>query len=436
MSGTQSGTIDGISYASTQNVYDPNGEGFVSEILYFDASGTQVAERNIFSVNPMFINGGTKNADGTFTLELANPGANGGIAKPYTLETFSSSGIWIREDNYTPIFLDASNPGGGVSGWTDTGYMLVDATGPGSSGKINGAYYDMVETLYDANGKLTETDYLNDLNGSSTVVAKQVSSQPDPILTVPPAATATAGTALALALGSTSLVDSWAASHAGSLALNISVDSGIVSGKDSAGNSFSASAGTEVHLTGTLAQINTDLAGLSFTGQAGTGQAGTGQAGTAHITFQVYDQAGVETSKQEIITVSAASSGSGSGSGSSSTPNPVLSGPTQLTIPTGTGVNGLNATFSDPWAVNHAGSLALNVTTTFGTLTEIAGPGPSATGTSLHLTGSYSQIEADIVGLALTSSQAGTGTVRIEVYDQAGVEAVHVIGVTAQAASA
>lgn len=421
MSDTQAGTIDGISYASTQYVYDPNGQGFVTEILYDNASGSQVAQRDIFSVNVIYLDGKTVNEDGTFSIKLTNPGANNGYAKPYTLETFSSSGIWVREDDYAPIFTDASSPGNGISGWSHTGFTLVNATGTGSSGLIGGTYYDMVETKYDGNAKPIETDYLNNLNGTSTLVAKQITSQPDPILVLPPTATATAGTAQPL--GGFSLTDSWAASHAGSLALDIMIDSGSLSGTDSAGKSFSASAGAPAHLTGTLAQVQTDLYSLFF----------NGPAGTAHFTVQIYDQAGVSASATETVTVSPASSGTGT-SPPSPTPAPVLSGPATLSIPADTQIHGLNTSFSDSWAVNHGGSLALNVTTTLGTLTDVVA-GHSMTATSLHLTGTYSQIEADVSGLALAASQAGSGTVRIEVYDQAGVEAVHVIGVTAQASA-
>lgn len=195
-----------------------------------------------------------------------------------------------------------------------------------------------------------------------------------------------------------------------------------MTGKDANGNAFTATAGSPVHLTGTAAQINADLSSLSFIDQ---------NSGTAHLTLQVYDQAGISATATQTITIG----GSGTGTGSSS-PNPVVSGPSSLTIPADTALHGLGVTFSDAWAVNHAGSLALNVTTTIGTLTDLVNGQNIGGGTSLHLTGSYSQIEADIAGLNLATNQVGTGKVWIEVYDQSGTEGVHVIGVTAQAASA
>ena len=419
MSDTQSsaGTIDGVSYSSTQTVYDTLGYGVVTEFLYFDQTGKQVAERGLYYLSPTGYGIGAKtvNSDGTFSFEVTNPGSHGGFAQGYSVDTFSSAGIWIRDDVYTPIYIYPSAPYEGISGYSDS-YTLVNAVGPGSSGTINGSYYDMVESQYDAGGHLTEKDYLYDLNGASTLVAKQVYAVPNPVLTLPGAATATAGTALALA--GISLSDDWAAINPGTLALIISTDSGTVSGTDTAGNPYSASAGKAAHLTGSLGEINADLSRFAF----------TGQTGTAHVTFHIYDQAGAETSAQETITVS--------GAGSTTAPDPVLTGSTQLSATAGTALALSGIILSDPWASTHAGTLALNVATSLGTLNGINDNGQALTGSgtaALHAVGTLAQINADLADLLLTSSQAGTANVRIEVYDQAGIEAVHVVGVTVHA---
>lgn len=403
---TQSGSIDGIPYASSKYVYDTDGDGIVTEILYYDQTGHQVADRSVFGFPTFASTLKTVNPDGSFTLKITPAGAHGGIDEGYDVETFSSAGIWQREDVYAPIYIDPSNPGGGVSFYTETAYTIANVM-LGNSGTISGTYYDKVQTHYTGSGRIFEIDYLNDLNDSQKVVA--TTYEPNPVLNVPMADRATAGSTLQLYI---SMSDPWAANHAGSLALTISTDGGTVSGTDSAGHAFSVTAGNAAHLTGTLAQINSDLASLTFIDQA---------AGTTHVNFTVYDQAGLSDSKRDTITVS----------GSPPPPPTGLSGPTSLTIPADTLLHDMKVSYYDPWAANHVGSLALNVTTTLGTLTDVAA-GHSTSGTSLHLTGSYSQIEADVSGLALTSSQAGTGSVRVEVYNQAGVESVHVIGVTAQ----
>ena len=416
---TQAGTIDGISYASTRYVYDSSGTGAVTDILYFNASGAQVADRFIIGLNPMYSNLKTINADGTFTLKEIPPGANGGQPKPYTLETFSGAGIWQREDVYdTPIFIDPNNPNGGISGYTESNYTRVNALGAGSSGTINGSYYDTVEAHYNAAGQLTETDYLFDLNGSPVIVAKQVAgtgTTPNPVITVP-ASPVAAVAGVPQTLAAVTVTDNWAQNHPGSLALNISVDEGSLTVMAGTGNPLTATPGSAIHISGTLSQLNADLAQMTF----------DGTPGTAHITFQVYDQAGVQSSAQEILNVSA----------STPSPNPVITGPAQLTGTVGTPLALSGLGFTDPWAAGHAGSLALNVSTSFGTLTGTNGSGQALAGSgtaSLHATGTVAQIDADLTHLALNAAQAGAGSVSIEIYDQAGIEAVHLIGVTAHA---
>lgn len=411
--------IDGIAYASTTNVYDTLGYGVVTQILYFDQNGKQVADRSVFfNLGPASdygVGGKTVNSDGTFSFTIIQPGG-GGVPNPYTVESFSSAGILTREDVFTPIYI--TSPIGsfeGIAGYTDS-YTLFNSTGAGSSGVINGSHYDTLETLYDTSGRAIEKEYVNDLNDTATVIGKQILVPPNPILAVPAAATATAGTALALK--DISLADSWASLEAGTLALNIGVDSGTVSGTDSSGHAFTASPGMAAHLTGTLIQINRDLTGLSF----------TGQAGTAHIFFQIYDQAGVQSSAQEMVTVAKASAAG------ASTPDPVLTGITQLSIAAGTPfvLNGVS--FSDPWAAGHAGTLALNITTSLGTLSDTGGNVTGNGTAALHAVGTVEQIEYDLAGLILTSSRTGTANVQISVYDQAGIEATHLIGVTLHAA--
>lgn len=409
---TQSGTIDGISYASSKYVYTSQGQGYVTDILYYDQSGKQVADQTLFSDPPFATSAPVHNADGTFSVTVTPPPGGEGAYPTFNVETFSSAGIWIREDDYSAVYKDPGNPNGGYSSTSETSYSLVNATGPGSRGTIDGADYDMVIKTYRPDGQSSSVDYYNDLGGSHQLVADY---SPNPVIALAPKGTASTGTAFKPSF--ISLSDPWAAQNPGSLALTVSVDAGTATGTDGNGHSFSATAGSAAHLSGTVAQINADLASLSFIDQS---------AGTAHLSLLVYDQAGKWSKATETITVNP-----GGGSGSSS-PDPVVGGPATLSIPTGSAQTGLNATFSDPWASDHAGSLALNVSTSLGTLHDVVG-GHDSSGTSLHLTGSYSQVEADIAGLSLSSSQAGTGSVKVEVYDQAGQSSVHLIGVTAHA---
>jgi hypothetical protein len=156
---SQSGTIDGIGYASSKDVYDTLGYGVVTRILYLDQSGNQVAERDLifdlgaasqyYGIGPK-----TPNADGTFSVKIVQEGGSG-IPQGYSVDLFSSDGIMIRQDAYTPNYVIASDGTyEGYNGYSDS-YTLFNSVGPGSGGTINGAHYDTVETLHDSSGQAT-----------------------------------------------------------------------------------------------------------------------------------------------------------------------------------------------------------------------------------------------------------------------------------------
>jgi len=144
------------------------------------------------------------------------------------------------------------------------------------------------------------------------------SGTPNPVLTLPGTQTVAAGQTLAIPGASVS--DAWAANHPGTLALNVSTGSGSVSMKDANGSAVAGSGGGAIHTFGSLAQINADLANLTYTG---------GSAGS-RVTVDVWDQAGAEATKSFNVTLS----GSGSTGGTTPTPTPTPVG--------GTGASGGN----------------------------------------------------------------------------------------------
>lgn len=210
MTSTSSGTIDGITYASSQYIYDGQGDGVVLDIFYYDQTGGVVADQTIYQFSQIPHSAPITNADGTFSIKVTPAG---GTAPPYVIDTFSSAGIWIREDDYAPVYADPNNPSGGITGYAETGYTLINATGTGSSGSIDGVYYDTVTTTYTASGRLTETDYYSTLSATHQLVERVYS--PNPSLALAATGTATAGTADTPLYAS--FTDPWAAQHAGSL---------------------------------------------------------------------------------------------------------------------------------------------------------------------------------------------------------------------------
>ena len=114
----------------------------------------------------------------------------------------------------------------------------------------------------------------------------------DLALTTPASESVAAGGTVAVS--GVSVSDPWAAAAPGTMTLNVS-DTGA--GTIAMAGHTATSSG-RISVTGTLAQLNADLAGLSYT--AGNGQ------GADTITVDVLNQAGVEATKTINVTVNAA----------------------------------------------------------------------------------------------------------------------------------
>ena len=116
----------------------------------------------------------------------------------------------------------------------------------------------------------------------------------DLAVATPASETVTAGGTVPV--GGVSISDPWAATASGTMTLNVS-DTG---GGTIALAGHTATSSGRISVTGTLAQLNADLAGLSYT--AGAGQ------GVDTITVDVLNQASVEVTKTIGVTVNAVSS--------------------------------------------------------------------------------------------------------------------------------
>ena len=137
------------------------------------------------------------------------------------------------------------------------------------------------------------------------------------------------------------------------------------------------------------------------------------------------------------------SSGSGSsssGSGASSSPNPVVTVPTKATAAANATVAVTGVSVTDAWASHNSGTLALNVTSVGGAVAMLDSSGKRLTGsgtTGIHVSGTLSQINAELKTLTYAAgASTGGGTVTVDIWDQAGVEATKTVGVTISSAAA
>jgi Ca2+-binding RTX toxin-like protein len=105
----------------------------------------------------------------------------------------------------------------------------------------------------------------------------------------------TVATSSTVALSGVSISDAWAAAAPGTLALNVTATDGTVTMLGANGSALTGSGTSAIHVSGTLSQINAELATLSYTAGSTTG--------TGSVTVDVWDQGGVEATKSVAVTI-------------------------------------------------------------------------------------------------------------------------------------
>jgi hypothetical protein len=127
----------------------------------------------------------------------------------------------------------------------------------------------------------------------------------------------------------------------------------------------------------------------------------------------------------EIVPGSTSSTGSGN---PAPTPADIaINLPAAPTITHGTTTLLTGISISDAWASTHAGSMALSVSDTAGTL-AISNGSSTLTGQSVHLSGSLAQLNADLATLHYEATTLiGVDHVTVTVYNQAGVSSSHAL---------
>jgi serralysin len=372
--------------------------------------------------------GGTGTGGGTSTTPTGPT-----FAAPANETTIAGSAIAISGVSVTDAFA-ASTPGtlalnisatGGVIAMTSGGTSL-DGSGTdamsvtGTLAQINA---DLATLTYTAGSSAGGDTIIIDvwdqagIEGSKSIEVT-VTAPPAPVITMPASESVTAGSAIAIA--GVSVADALAASDPGTLVLNISATGGVIA-MTSSGTRLAGSGTDAMSITGTLAQINADLATLTY--MAG------GTAGTGTITIAVRDQAGIEGTKSIAVTKKAPTPTTST----TTLTGPLISVPTSDSVIAGSTTTVGVVAVTDAFAASTPGTMALNVSVTTGLITmtsdgtELAGSGTQA----LSVTGTLAQINADLASLSYTAgSSAGIDTISINVWDQAGLSATKAIDVT------
>lgn len=198
-------------------------------------------------------------------------------------------------------------------------------------------------------------------------------------------------------LSGVSIVDSWAQNNPGSMVVNVSVSSGtlVLSGASGTGTA-------SLSYSGTLDQINSGLAGLTYQSPANTG--------TATLSVNPWNQAGNSSTATTTINIAA---------GPPPPDTPSVTVPSSFNVTTNSTTTLSGVSIVDPWAQNSPGSMVVNVSVSAGALVL---SGASGTGTaSLSYSGTLNQINSALATLAYQST-ANTGSAMLTVnpWNQAG----------------
>ena len=252
-------------------------------------------------------------------------------------------------------------------------------------------------------------------SGSSGSGSGTTTAPTGPVITVPASESVAAGTTKLI--GGIAIADSFAASNPGTMVLNLTDITGLLTITDASGNKAAGSGTDAITFVGTFAQLTTELAHLSYTAAS--------SVGTDSISINVWDQAGLQETKTISVAVAAAPSG------------PVLTLPPTLAVTPGSTITVSGVSVADAFAASSKGSMVLQVDADSGTVTMTNSNGAKVAGSGTHdisFTGTYVQISYDLAHLSYTAnSTAGSDGISVKVLDQAGLESAKSIAVSVNA---
>lgn len=411
---------------------DPNAPaGFTPGSLAYTLAGTQSGDNSILiekSNGSFWI--GLWNETGsqhTVTVNLPSSASEIEVFDPITgtsaIESASNANSIAVSLGSDPLLIEIvpASTGTTSTGTTSTGTTTTGtgSTGTGSTG-----------TGSSGTGSSTTTTSTGSTGtGSTTTTGTTTTTSTGPTFTLPSAETATVGSTISVS--GISITDAFAASNPGTLALNLTATDGTIAMSNGSGTLLSGSGTNAISVSGTLAQLNADLATLTYI--AG------GSTGTGSVGIDVWDQAGKEGDASVSVTIAAAATTSTTASSTSSTGTTTSSGPTIAapateSVAAGSKIAVSGVSVTDAFAASNPGTLALDVSVASGTIAMNSGSGAAVSGSGTHtisVSGTLAQINADLATLSYTAgSSAGSDSITVDVWDQAGMEGGKSIGVT------
>jgi hypothetical protein len=364
---------------------------------------------------------------GVFMPDISAP-ASGAVAQGGTLDLGS-----VSIANAATLTLDITAQSGTLSmdGASGSGTNHLTISTPASGSQINAdlatlTYVPAAGSSSDAVA-ITANEPSNGFVPSITtrIIPVAIAPGSGPMLNEPSGETVAPGASVAV---SGSYSDSLASSNAGAMYLHIGDTSGSLAASYPGGGGGVAAPGSgsnSITFQGSYADVQAILNGLTYTAAA------TGGSDT--IAFDVWNQAGVETTGSVPVTVMAGGGGGGGGGG-----GPVLTEPSSVSVAAG-GTVAVSGSDSDSFAQANPGALYLGISDTGGTLTATDASGHAVAGSgsnSIALSTDYVDVNAILGSLHYTAgASGGSDTIRFDVWNQAGVESTAATAVTIEPAT-
>jgi serralysin len=206
----------------------------------------------------------------------------------------------------------ASNPGTmAVNVWDDAGDGTISAPGHAASGSLTisgtlaqvdaalAALSFTAESKPGSDGITVDAWNQAGVEQTQTITITIGAAPPmptGPVITAPATESVTTGTTTTIA--HVSIADAFAAANAGTMAMNLNASSGTIGIAHAVGATIAGLGTGAVSVAGTPAQINADLANLSYTA--------SGKSGSDSVSVNVWDQAGLNSTATIEVTAKAA----------------------------------------------------------------------------------------------------------------------------------
>ncbi len=204
----------------------------------------------------------------------------------------------------------------------------------------------------------------------------------------------------------------------GTITATVTAGVGTLAIENAAGHVMSQGV-KQITLTGTEANVDAELATLTYTGGASTG--------SNMLSVTVQDAAGHTITQAIGVTVTAPAAAAVSGGA-------LLSVPSSFAMTAATTATFPNVVLSDPYAATHAGTVTLTVAALNGGL-QVSANGATLVGNgsgALTVSGSFAQVSAALATLTYTAGASlGVTTLTFSVHDAIGRVSTQTIAVTA-----